>query len=56
MAGRGRRRKWRRNCRRIYDRAEHDSDSWAVSPACRTPSSLFLIGFMYSGFALEKLE
>ena len=55
MAGRVRRRQWRRNCRRMYDRMEH-SDSWAVNPACRTPSSLSLISCMYFGFALEKLE
>ena len=46
MAGKDRRRKWKRNCQRMYDRAEH-SDSWGVTPAYRTPSSFFLKSYMY---------
>ena len=38
MAGKDRRWNWKRNCQRMYDRAEH-SDSWVVTPACRSQSS-----------------
>ena len=50
MARKGRRRRWKRNCRRMCDRLEY-SDFWVVSPAGRTPSSLFLMGRIYFGFA-----
>ena len=51
MAGKDRRRKWKRNCQRMCDRAEH-SDSWGVTPAYRTPSSFFLKSYMYFGLVV----
>ena len=52
MMGRGRRRKWKRNCRRMYDRGEHN-DFWVVSPAYRSPSSLFWDGLFVFWLSFE---
>ena len=55
MAGRDRKRRWRRNCRRRYDRVEH-SDSWVVNPTCRTQSSLFFMSCMNFDVCFQGVE
>lgn len=55
MGRRGRRRRWKRNCRRMSDRLEH-SDFGVVSPACRTLSSWFLVGSRYIWLCFKDWE